>query len=260
MYFKNLRGDRDGGTTGLLSGSRRVTAGFAEGGGGSVGPSYSGVRGLGVGAGGGANSRSWFNAATSGGGVGGVAGAPFSSSSRGPGSGLSTSAGAATGAGGGGSGGGGVVSEMQHLRTHPLGLFDLAGSGRQQQHQQLPDYDEPDRASGGSRNSASAYGNTPAPTNNRWSNESGGSRHQHQHQQHGDDRDRSSNSRSDYRYTRVDRQRPVDSAVDPPPGGSRSVRSGLYDTEGMLNPFCFFLPYSQTYFFIELGFLRNDGK
>ena len=228
MYFKNLRGDRDGGTTGLLSGSRRATAGI-DGGGASSGPSYGGVRGLGAGAGGpggGANSRSWFNAGVSGG-VSSLARAP------GPGSGaqapLGTAAASATGAGAGGAG----LTEMQHLRTHPLGLFDLprhaadnVGGG----------FDDPDRGSGGvSRSTAAAA--SSSSSNNRWG--------------HGglDRLDPScvvgvgvgggggvgggSSSRPDYRYTRVDRQRMVDSAVDTSgvPGGSRSVRSGLYAGE-----------------------------
>ena len=48
MYFKNLRWDRDGGTTGLLSGGRRVTAGF-DGGGGSYGGGASSGTGYGSG-------------------------------------------------------------------------------------------------------------------------------------------------------------------------------------------------------------------
>lgn len=246
MYFKNLRGDRDGGTTGLLSNTRR-TAGI-DGGGGSGGPSYGGVRGLS--AGGGANSRSWFNAGMTGGSVGGVSSlvrAP------GPGSGLASSLGtaacgaSATGAGAGtgssaaASGGSGLTStgsEMHHLRTHPLGLFDLprhasdgnGGGG----------FDDPDRGGGGgsgvSRNSALASTGTSAAAssaNNRWSHGGldrldpiigGGS---------GGGGGGGSNSRPDYRYTRVDRQRMVDSAVDTSgvTGGSRSVRSGLYAGE-----------------------------
>ena len=239
MYFKNLRGDRDGGTTGLLSSSRRVTAGFDGGGLSSSGPSYSGVRGLGVGAGGsggGGGSRSWFNAATSGGGGSGVGGAYSLSSSRGPGSGPGTSAAAATGAGGGGGSGGMHEMQHHHLRTHPLGLFDLGTttSGRHA----AGDYDDPDRGSGGSRNSTSAYSAaaTGSNSNSRWS----------QAQYHGEpsrtrDRDhQQAASRADYRYTRVDRQQQqpsasravVDSGDVLPAGGSRSVRSGLYDTEG----------------------------
>ena len=187
------------------------------------------MRGLGAGAGGpggGANSRSWFNAGVSGG-VSSLARAP------GPGSGaqapLGTAAASATGAGAGGAG----LTEMQHLRTHPLGLFDLprhaadnVGGG----------FDDPDRGSGGvSRSTAAAA--SSSSSNNRWG--------------HGglDRLDPScvvgvgvgggggvgggSSSRPDYRYTRVDRQRMVDSAVDTSgvPGGSRSVRSGLYAGE-----------------------------
>ncbi|KZS18652.1 uncharacterized transmembrane protein DDB_G0289901 [Daphnia magna] len=236
MYFKNLRGDRDGGTTGLLSNTRR-TAGIDGGGVNSGGPSYGGVRGLS--AGGGANSRSWFNAGVTGGGVGGVSSLARAS---GPGSGLASSFGtaacgaSATGAGVGtggstGAGGSGLNTEMHHLRTHPLGLFDLprhaadgnGGGG----------FEDADRgASGASRNSALAAGGTSAAAssaNNRWSHGGldrldpiigGGS-------------GSAANSRPDYRYTRVDRQRMVDSAVDASgvTGGSRSVRSGLYAGE-----------------------------
>jgi hypothetical protein len=128
---------------------------------------------------------------------------------------------------------------MHHLRTHPLGLFDLprhaadgnGGGG----------FDDPDRGgSGVSRNSALASTGTSAAAssaNNRWSHGgldrldpiigggSGGGG--------GGGGGGGSNSRPDYRYTRVDRQRMVDSAVDTSgvTGGSRSVRSGLYAGE-----------------------------
>lgn len=234
MYFKNLRGDRDGGTTGLLSSSRRATAGI-DGGGASSGPSYGGVRGLGVGAGGGANSRSWFNAGVAGG---------VSSLSRtpGPGSGgpalLGTAAASATGAGAGGAG----LTEMQHLRTHPLGLFDLPRHGTDNG---SGGFDDPDRGSGLSRSSLAGGGSaTASSTNNRWSHGGGGGGGG----VGGLDRLDTScvvgsgvgvggggGSRADYRYTRVDRQpRMVDSALDSSggvAGGSRSVRSGLYAGE-----------------------------
>ena len=130
MYFKNLRWDRDGGTTGLLSGGRRVTAGF-DGGGGSYGggassgtgygsgygPQLGLMRGMGscVGASGsniggsgnsGGNSgaaggsRGWFNSGAAGPGGGGArSGGAASSSSAGTSSHLATVGATATGAG-----------------------------------------------------------------------------------------------------------------------------------------------------------------
>ena len=55
MYFKNLRGDRDGGTTGLISRAPRYRGGIDSAGGAGSATSYGGG-----GVGGGANSRNWF--------------------------------------------------------------------------------------------------------------------------------------------------------------------------------------------------------
>lgn len=231
MYFKNLRGDRDGGTTGLLSSSRRATAGIGDGGGASSGgPSYGGVRGLGVGAGGGANSRSWFNAGVSGG-VSSLTRAP------GPGSGgpapLGTAAAAsATGAGAGGAGLTSSSTEMQHLRTHPLGLFDLPRHGTDNGG---GGFDDPDRGSALSRSSGVGGGPSASSANNRWGHGGGLDRLDPSCVSGGGGGGSGGTSRADYRYTRVDRQqqRMVDSAIDSAAlaGGSRSVRSGLYAGE-----------------------------
>ena len=95
------------------------------------------------------------------------------------------------------------MNDMQHLRTHLL--MDLPSSRHAET--SVGGYDDPDRGSGGSRNSAA---------NNRWNNT-----------------ERNETSRADYRYQRVRGDSSIDSANVA--GGSRSVRSGLYDTEVCLS-------------------------
>ena len=210
MYLKNLRGDRDGGTTGLLPGSRSRYRGGIDGGGGSSGAAV-GPGSLGVGAG--PNSRSWFN---SGAGVVGVAGVAGVALARMPSSGAAVLAGTATGAGAG------AMNDMQHLRTHLL--MDLHTGRHAETSVSYPD--EPDRGSGGSRGSASG---AMAGANNRWNNSGSGIGGGGGRTSGGDP----SSSRADYRYQRVRGDSSTDSANVA--GGSRSVRSGLYDTEVCLS-------------------------
>lgn len=216
MYFKNLRGDRDGGTTGLLSGGRRVTAGFDDGG-GALGRPYGGVRGVG-----GASARSWFNAGVAAGGASalGRAGAPAAGA---PATGAGSSSLSSVAAAGAPSAAqpsqpadaSAMQPQQHHVRTHPLGLFDAP------RHADAEDHERP---GSGRHQSAARWGPCePGPN--------GGA----------------ASLRPDYRYTRVDRQRTVDSAFDAPVAGavlgaagaggaafngaSRSVRSGLYAGE-----------------------------
>ena len=247
MYFKNLRSDRDGGTTGLIArGPRYRTGGLENAGGGSSATSYGGG-----GVGGGANSRNWFT---------GTGGAGVGTLLRSPPPTVSTQLGGCVAGVGGLIGGGAVAASvgvaaaavaaaaasatgagavvLNNIQQHPGGghlLMDLPSSRHQAE---TPvGYDElGDRgSSGGSRNSTAT---TATAANNRWNNSAIEQQQQQQQLQLQQQQQQSrsgggDSSRADYRYQRVRGDSSVDSANAA--GGSRSVRSGLYDTEVCLS-------------------------
>ena len=229
MYLKNLRSDRDGGTTGLLSGQRSRYRGGIDGGGGSSGMGMAGAGGLGVSAG--PNSRSWFNSG-SGAGVTGV-GAAMALSTRMPSSVGSGGCGTATGAAAGAT----AMNDMQHLRTHLLMDLHPGRGGGHVAETSVSYGDEHDRGSGGSRASHSG-GATASGANNRWNSNGssgGGGGGGRTSGGGGGGAGGADTSRADYRYQRVRGDSSTDSANVTSGGGSRSVRSGLYDTEVCLS-------------------------